>query len=147
MKKILTILLGLSSYSPIFAQTKSADSLYYEQSLIKDSIQVDGFVKIITGSSVYSVTEKIKNGTSTYLADEKRIITVYVYKDSVSFTYTPVPVNFNPYSPQFTNTFYKGTFIRRSTHWYYYCSVKDIAWALKGMQFISDEIIALNQQK
>ncbi len=116
----------------MFAQTQSADSLYYEQSLVKDSVQVDDFIRNITESNIYNVVDKIKNGTVSYYDDMEKIITVKVYKDSIYMSYIPLSMSFQ--------TFNEATFYKRSTHWYYYCTRSDRQWAILGMNFISIEI-------
>lgn len=130
----------------MFAQTISQDSLQYEKAN-RDSIVVDEFVKKITGSSMHGITQKIKNGITTYKADEKRIIIVEVYKDSVYFMYSYVPVVHENSMERATNTFYKASFLKRWGHWYYYCNQKDRARAIVGMKFIEAEIDDFAQQK
>jgi hypothetical protein len=113
-----------------FSQTISADSLYLAEA--KDSILADGFIKKITKTSIYDVTEKLKNGSVTHKANDTKIITVEVYKDSIYFQYIPLTMSLI--------TFHKGSFIKKSGHWYYYCSRSDRAWVLNGIYLMEEEL-------
>lgn len=133
MKKlILTFALCVICAVSTLSQTISADSLYYTESITKDSILVDDFIKKITKTSIYDVIEKLKNGSVTHKANDTKIITVEVYKDSIYFQYIPLTMS--------SITFHKCSFIKKSGHWYYYCSRSDKVWAYHGMSFIDKEL-------
>lgn len=131
MKKIiLTLTLCAICAVSAFSQTISADSLYLAEA--KDSLQVDAFVKSITYSSVYDVTEKIKDGVVVSKSNDNKIVVVEIYKDSIYFKYIPflsVPT-----------TFHEASFLRKNGHWYYYCTKAEKVWAFYGMSFIDKEI-------
>lgn len=131
MKKlILTLTLCAICAVSALGQTISADSLYLAEA--KDSILADGFIKKITKTSIYDVTEKLKNGSVTHKANDTKIITVEVYKDSIYFQYIPLTMSLI--------TFHKGSFIKKSGHWYYYCSRSDRAWVLNGIYLMEEEL-------
>jgi hypothetical protein len=146
MKKLLTILLGLSLYSPIFAQTAPSkqDSTNIAEVYKTDSVVVDEFVYMLVNRALYQTIDTV-HSIATRIQNDKHYA-VYFYTDSIIVAVT----NLKPNSISATELIMAGDynlfgltggdikFYRKPDHWYYFCLKFETEWfitaCLPGIQ-------------